>query len=202
MNPLRRIAAAVSAAVAALAFAPAAHAGLLAPSAENCTDDVGTQVFLPWADPANYVPAPGAAAESAAGWTLDGASIVPGNEPWHVISSSDRKSLHVPAGASATTDTMCVGIEHPTLRFFVNQKSGGVFAGLKVEVLFDGPAGLESMQIGTTGGYGWHPTPVMVIPASLLPVLPGERTAVAFRFSAMGGSFGVDDVHVDPWARK
>jgi hypothetical protein len=38
----------------------------------------------------------------------------------------------------------------------------------------------------------------MAIVANLLPLLD-EGTPVAFRFSASGGSYAIDDVYVDPW---
>lgn len=204
MSPIRRLVAGSLAALGlAACAAPSAQAGVLVSSATGCESRSASQVFLPWADVAQYVAAPGATAESRRGWTLDGASIADGNEPWHVVSGSDSRSLSLPAGASATTDAMCVGITHPTLRFFVDQRSGGVVSGgVDVEVLYEDAAGdVRTAYIGTAGGYGWHPTGVMVITPALLPLLPGEQTAVAFRFSARGGDFRIDDVHVDPWGR-
>ena len=39
--------------------------------------------------------------------------------------------------------------------------------------------------------------------ANLLPLLPGEMTAVAFRFTARGGaSWAIDDIYVDPKRRS
>jgi hypothetical protein len=40
----------------------------------------------------------------------------------------------------------------------------------------------------------------MVIVANLLPLLD-QGTPVSFRFSAVGDSFQIDDLYVDPWAR-
>jgi hypothetical protein len=39
---------------------------------------------------------------------------------------------------------------------------------------------------------------------SLLPLLPGSNTAVAFKFTpvGLGGSWQIDDVYVDPWNRR
>ncbi len=42
----------------------------------------------------------------------------------------------------------------------------------------------------------------MLVVANLLPLLPGEMTPVSFRFTAQGADFSVDDVWVDPYARK
>ena len=51
-------------------------------------------------------------------------------------------------------------------------------------------------------GGGWRPTPVMPVVVNLLPLLPGEMTPVAFRFTADGGDWLIDDVWVDPYSRK
>jgi hypothetical protein len=73
---------------------------------------------------------------------------------------------------------------------------------LDVEVLFEDAYGnVHDIAIGTAKGAGWSPTAPMVITPALLPLLPGEHTAVAFRFTAHGGDFQIDDVHVDPWGR-
>lgn len=202
MSRVRRLFVAAATVAGVAAFAPSAQAGLLVESATDCEAQSASQVFLPWLDVANYVPAPGAQAESARGWTLDGAQVVRGNEPWYVVDEDDDKSLQLTAGDSATTDAMCVGIEHPTLRYFVNQSAGGALAHVRTEVLFEDAFGnVQTVPIGNAGGYGWHPTAVQVVTPSLLPLLPGERTAVAFRFTAVGGTFQIDDVHVDPWGR-
>jgi hypothetical protein len=192
-----------AAALAAMAFAPAAHAGLLVADAGQCADESLSQVFLPWADPANYVLAPGGAAESASDWaSLDGgAAVVSGNESYYVHDAADGSSLALPGPSVATTHAMCVGIDHPTLRFFVRQTGGATLARLRVDALFEDASGeARSVTIGSSGGTSsWNPSPVMVITPSLLPLLPGAKTPVAFRFVPVGGNFQVDDVYVDPY---
>jgi hypothetical protein len=187
-----------------LAFAPAAQAGPLVSSATSCEDQVLEQPFLPWLDPASYVLAPDGTIESgAAGWSRSGASVVSGNEPYYVHAAGESRALRLPAGSSATTPSMCVGIEHPTLRLFA-RRSGSPLARLKVEVLFeDALGGVHALMIGNVpAGSGFEPTPVMPIVVNLLPLLPGERTAVAFRFTPQGaGDFEIDDVYVDPYRR-
>src|SRR3954468_23197956 len=76
--------------------APAAHAGLLAPSATGCPPEVLEQPFLPWADPASYVLAPDGGFESgAAGWRLSGAAVVADNEPFYVHAAGERAALEL-----------------------------------------------------------------------------------------------------------
>jgi hypothetical protein len=198
------------AALAGMALAaPSAQAGVLVSSATDCADQATAQVFKPWLDPMQYTIVPGGALEDGTDdWSLNGASVVAGNEPWQVHSGGDSRSLRIPAGKSATSGTICVGLEHPTLRFFA--KSGGdsllgsIVSTLTVEVLFEDNAGnVHALPIGTVlPGSRWSPTLPYPVLANLLPLLPGERTAVRFRFRAVGGAtWQIDDVYVDPHMR-
>jgi hypothetical protein len=201
---IRALVALAAAGGAALAFAAPAQAGLLVKSATNCpVNPAATKVFAPWLDIANYIPAPGGAAESAAGWTLaGGARIVPGNEPWKVGGSTHSNSLLLPKGSSATTGVMCVGVEYPTMRFFAKRSGGTLLSTLLIEVEFEGLGGvLRRLPVGVVlNGGRWQPTLPHVVLASLLPLLPGQRTPVRFRFTPVGGgSWNIDDVYVDPW---
>lgn len=197
---MRRRCCLIIAALSSLALTAPAHAGVLVASAPACSDDAGLHVFAPWLDPASYVLAPGGTAESAAGWTLSGgAAIVGGNEPWAIHAADDAHALALPAGASATTATMCVGIQDPDLRFF---SSGSGVGTLRVDVLFELASGaVATAPVGVMTATGWTPTPVMPLAVSLLPLLPGDHTPIRFRFTAVGSGFTVDDVYVDPWAR-
>lgn len=200
----RALGALAAAGVAVLAMAGPAQAGILVKEAQGCTSPASRQVFLPWLDIARYVPAPGGAAESATGWKLaGGAAVVAGNEPWKV-SGGGSHALALPGGSQATTTAMCVGIGHPTMRFFARRTGGSVLSVLKVEVLFEGPLGLPlSLPIGAVvSGGAWQPTLPFPVVASLLPLLPGSMTPVAFRFTPVGGSWQVDDVYVDPWKAR
>jgi hypothetical protein len=153
---------------------------------------------------ANYVLAPnGTFEDGASGWTLSGgAAVVSGNESYSVHAAGESQSLALSAGSSATSSSMCVGIEHPDLRIFA-RNTGSSLATLKVDVLYEDAAGnLQSLTIGTlTGSSSWQPSAVMPLVVNFLPLLPDERTAVAFRFSTDGGAWRIDDVYVDPYRR-
>jgi hypothetical protein len=41
----------------------------------------------------------------------------------------------------------------------------------------------------------------MPIVANLLPLLPGSKTPVSFRLTALSGSWTIDDFYVDPFTR-
>jgi hypothetical protein len=205
-----RTGAAAVIAVAALAVgASAANAGVLVASATSCDDQSLAKTFLPWLDIADYTALSGGDFESASqSWSTNGpASVVSGNESFSVGGSGDSQSLALNNNSSATSPAICVGIEHPTLRFFAKRRSTGLLASLStlnVQALIelaDGTVVAVPVGIVTNGG-SWQPTLPMAILANLLPLLPGEHTPVAFRFTAVGGDWSIDDVWVDPYGRK
>ena len=205
MLSIRRTATILAGSATLLAGAAApAQAGVLVSSASACDDTSSSQVFLPWVDVANYFLAPGGDFESgAAGWTLTGgAAVVSGNEPWNVTGGGSS-SLRLPAGSSATSPAICVGIEHPTIRFFEKSSGATLGSNLRVEVLFEDAWGnVHALTIGRETRGGWEVTPAFVVVANLLALLPGEHTAVAFRFTPeWTGSWQIDDVHVDPYGK-
>lgn len=189
-----------------LAVAPgAAHAGLLAVDPESCASQSLDQVFRPWADLADYTLAPGGDAESTGALTLTGdAALAPGNEPFQVGAPTDASSVRLPAGSSATTGAICVGLGHPTMRFFARSSGTNLFSSLRVDVLFQGVLGLRTLPIGLVSpSSSWTPTAPFLVVANLLPLLPPNSTPVAFRLTPQGaGTWNVDDVYVDPWGNR
>jgi hypothetical protein len=188
-------------AAACLALAPGkAHAGLLVASAPDCSNHATSNPFMPWLDPADYFLAPGGDFEGAApGWQLNSTAFTAGNEPYYVGSTSDAGSLRLPNGSSATTPTLCVGVEHPTIRFFA-RNSGSILASLRVDVMFeDALGGVHTVPVGVVDGLGgWKVTAPMVVAVNLLPLLPGEHTPVRFTVTPQGGDWRIDDFYVDP----
>jgi hypothetical protein len=203
----RGIAGVLAGALAVLGVtAGAAHAGPLVASAPDCAAEPLSQPFTPWLDPAQYQLAPDGAFEAgAAGWTLaGGAATVADNEDAFVHGPADRSALSLPSGARARSATVCVGIEHPTIRFFVRRAGAAVPGAVRVDVLFEDATGaVQRATIGTAGaGSSWAVTPIYPIVANLLPLLPGDHTPVAFVFTPLGtATWQVDDVYVDPWGK-
>jgi hypothetical protein len=153
--------------------------------------------FLPWADPAQYVLAPdGGFGGGADGW--QGGDVIAERSPL----SGDR-ALRIGSDGSATSPAMCVTLVHPTLRFLA-RNAGDLTGTLGVEVLFEDLAGrVQALPIGVVAGGGsWAPTVPMPIVANLLALLPGGQTPVAFRFTARGGDWRIDDVYVDPYCKR
>ncbi|HEX2160956.1 MAG TPA: hypothetical protein VHF88_03955 [Thermoleophilaceae bacterium] len=198
--------AAAAAAVAALSAAPAANAGVLVASAPNCESQALERPFMRWLDPLSYSLVPdGGFEQNAAGWTLSGARVVDGNEPFYVHGAGERKSLSLPRGSVATSPVMCAGLDKPVMRFFA-KSSGGLLSlsTLSVEVLFETASGqVRALPVGVVlPTTRWQPTLPLPVLASLLPLLPGEQTPIAFRFRPLGGAtWTIDDVYIDPLKR-
>ena len=192
--------------IAAL-MAPAADAGVLVNTAQSCDSQQLSQPFASFGDLAKYTPVPGGSFESgSAGWTLSGgAKVVSGNETFQFRSAADSHSLYLPQGATAVSPSICVGLNEPTLRYFQKQAGSllGLTGAMSVDVLFEDSLGnvLSAPLLPGALTTGWQPGLPAPIVANLLPLLPGQMTAVAFRFRALTGNWNVDDVYVDPYCR-
>jgi len=203
MNGLMRrvLLAAITAVAMTGAIAAPANAGILTAPATDCGDESLSQPFAGFGDGHMYKIVPGGSFEGAlTDWSLSGgAKVVTPNEPWKVGGSGHAKSLVLPAGSSAVTAPSCVGLGEPTLRFFA-KKNSGLLSTLAVSVWVKTSLGLAvPVPMGVLLGNGqWHESPQMLIVANLLPLLPGDRTPVAFQFTPLLGSWQIDDVYVDP----
>lgn len=196
-------------AVMALAAGVTGGASAGSSSVLGCGEQELEQPFLRFLDPLSYVLAPGGDFETgAAGWQLSGgARVVAGNEPFKVRGFGSN-ALYLPRGSSAVSPATCVGLLHPTLRFFV-QRSGGLLASLKVEMLYTGLLGQQaSIELlpGVAGGSSWAPTQPLATLGSVLPILSldGVSADVRFRFTPRSvlfssADFRIDDVYVDPF---
>jgi hypothetical protein len=201
-SKLRAAAVAIAAIASTCTLATPAHAGVLTKSATDCDDSALTQPFQRWGDSAHYKLV-GSFEDGTDGWVLrGGARVVAGNETAHVNGAGDSASLQLTAGSSATTPPVCVGLSEPTLRFFA-RKNSGLLSTMAVTVSVQTSLGIwVTLPIGVDLGGSWHPSLRMLVVANLLPLLPNDRTAVKFTFAPLlGGSWQVDDVFVDPFAR-
>ena len=198
-NLARVLLAAVLSAAISVVAAGTSSAGLLVETATDCAAQPLAQPFKRWGDSANYTLLPGGTFEDGApAWTLSRATRVNGNEPFYVHGRLDRKSLSIRPGGHAVSRSICVGLEHPTMRFFA--RSSGILPLMSVEVITETSLGAQvSLPIGVvTPRSSYGPTPTYIILANLLPLLPNNYTAVAFRFRAVTGTWTIDDAYVDP----
>jgi len=165
--------------------------------------------FLRFLDPLPYTLAPDGGFEGGGGgWMLSGgARVVAGNEPF-ALSGPGTKSLQLPAGSSATSPRMCVGLLLPVVRFVY--QGGNLLSSMKVEAVWNDASGAERSIVllpGVLGGSGaWTPTlPLLQLGGALNALtLNGLTTEMSFRFTPKGGLFGsgtwrIDDIYVDPW---
>src|SRR3954447_6481036 len=131
-----------------------ASAGVLVASAPNCDNGANSQPFAQWGDDNNYFLAPGGGFETgAAGWSLgSGSGVVGDQEPWRGAGDNGSHALVVGAGRSVVSPTMCVGIEHPTMRFFAHRSGGGLLgAASTLVVTARGGASLGLVGAGRGG---------------------------------------------------
>jgi hypothetical protein len=204
----RGLAAAIATTATAMVFAAPASAGILTVSAKDCGDETLTNPFSPFGDRANYKLVQGGSFETGAtGWTLSrGAKVVSGNEPWNVGGKAHGKSLKLPAGSTAISAPSCVGLAEPTLRFFAKKTRAPLLGISTLAVIVHVKTSLGvvvPVPVGVILGNGqWKPTPPLLIVANLLPLLPGDRTPVAFQFTPILGDWQIDDVYVDPWRAR
>jgi hypothetical protein len=197
----RRMAIAAAAVCGAAIAAPPAHAGLLVETVDSCSAPV-SKPFAKFGDKADYKAVPGGSFEAGdKPWKLSRASIVSGNQTSAPRNRTDKRSLKLKPLASATSPAVCVGLEHPTLRYFV--RGTGLLPLMTVEVLVETELGLVvPVPIGVgLFGKSWRPSMRHLVVANLLPLLPNSYTPVAFRFRAITGTWYIDDVYVDPKRR-
>jgi hypothetical protein len=191
-----------------LALAPSsAHGVIVAPPAGECAAQPTSDPFAGWGDHAPYTRLiDGGFEGGATAWTLRRAAVVEGNQPWYRHDAGDRRALALGAGGSAVSPPLCIGLGHPTLRLFA-RNTGSPLGLLSVEILAETSLGLTlPIPIGVVGRLrsSWAPTHRMLTLVNLLTLLPPGVTEVSFRFRAigLGSSWVIDDVYVDPYAKR
>jgi hypothetical protein len=158
-------------------------------AATSCDEQDVVNPFERWRDDRDYVL--GADFEDDLGdWTLEGgARAADGNERYDVGDESDSGSLLLPAGASATSPPLCVSDRGSVARFFTRAAKKG---RLRIDVLavdVDGSRRAAALRGGR--GRGWRLT-------RRVPLKTGAAAQqVAVRFTAVKGTWRVDDLYVD-----
>ncbi len=172
-------------------------------AAAVCGDKTSSQVFAPWGDTADYVPAPHGDAEDISAWDVDDdVSLVNENAPF----SHGSHSILLGEGGEAVTPAMCVSTSHPTIRFFV-ANTGSPDSTLEVEVIYEDLEGhTKKLKIARLrGSQDWRPSLVVPIHVNRLAAASEDGlTAIALKFKAKdvkskGRGWKLDDLYVDPW---
>jgi hypothetical protein len=187
--------------VAALAFV-----GVLAVpgiALASCPTQPVSNPFSQWGDNNNYFLAPGGSFEGTTdqvGWTLSGASLTQGNEPFYVDSSSDSQSLTISGGGSAISPFFCVDNTMGSLRFFAQQIEAG--GGLHVYALVQTANGVQTVPVARLldGSMpSWAPTQPITGDTENLSDDQTLQVALEFSVRAWSASWQIDDVYVDPY---
>jgi hypothetical protein len=169
----------------------------------SCPAQAVTSPFSQWGDTNNYFLIPGGSFEGTGdqlGWTLSGASLTAGNEPFYVNDSGDGQSLTIAGGGSATSPYFCVDNTMGSLRFFAQQVSPG--AGLRVTALVQSADGRVSSVPVTHLFDGSAPAWAPTNPAGNASGLSDDQTvmvALQFTVRPSAASWQIDDVYVDPY---
>ena len=172
---------------------------------QTCTDPVLSNPLAGLGDARHYFTAPGGRFEDrgTAGWTLSGnAQYNNPQSPYAVLGSSDRGSLRLQPGGSATSPAFCVDLDYPSFRFFLAdlQARDG---SLDVEVIYPE---LENdnvfLSARLTARKSWSLSPDVMLEPERAGASFGWRK-VAIRFTAHGANadFHIDDLVVDPRMR-
>jgi hypothetical protein len=191
----------------AIAASPAqAQAQILVKPAYGCPAQTLERPFERWSDHRNYVlVGDGGFEAGASGWRTSRATVVAGSQPLSVRNPSDRRALRLSPGGRATSPEICVGLGHPSLRFFARNR-GSRLGALAVEVVVTTWLGLRiGIPVGLVTNHRaeWSPTWPMPVVANLL-TLTGGKTRIALRFTALGplSTWEIDDVYVDPYSKR
>ena len=175
--------------------------------AASCPNPGAEQVFKPWGDQRNYVLAPDGGFEAGgAGWTLSGsAEVVDGNESYYLNDTADSKSLAIPAGSSAASPPICMSLDTPVFRLLA-RNTGDPSSRLRVDAVYK-LLGLVQTKVGATltAGSSWVPSqPISTVLGLSTIVGTLIPSAVQIRFTPLDtkGNWQVDDLYIDPWARR
>src|SRR3954452_18408853 len=199
----RTLTAAIGAAAVALAVVPAAQAA--------CTATPTTKAFAAFGDKADYSLAPAGSFESGAtGWSLSGSKVAQGNETAVVHGAGgnkggDTKSLTINANGSAVSPAFCVGIQHPSFRFFA-RRTTGTWGVLNVKLRYKSDNGVTNETVVgsvTAADMVWHPTASIAL-SGVLGLWNGDQSAsvqIVLDPEDSGGAWAVDDVYIDPYVR-
>jgi len=175
---------------------------ILVPAAAQaalCPAQPVAQRFLPWADPAWYAAVPGGGFEPLTpAWTLTGGAVaVEGNEPFHIGTAADHRSLLLLPGAAATSPAICLGADHPTLRLLITGTPGSQVT--VSAVLRDAGGSERTLPIAALAAARWAPTSPLPVALNVLALAVPQ--SVAFRFDATSGKSAIDDVYIDPYGK-
>jgi hypothetical protein len=192
---------AVAAAAALMALAVSAG------SAQACSYSGAKQAFAAWGDGHNYVLAPDGGFEAgASGWSLSGgAATVAGNESYYLNGAADSRSLSLPAGSSASSPSICMSLDTPIFRMMA-RNSGDPASRLRVEAVYKLLGLVRTKTVSNVAaGPAWAPTQQMSTVLTLATIvgtlIPSSIQIRIYPLDSKG-TWQVDDLYIDPYARR
>jgi hypothetical protein len=192
-------------AVLACAFVSVLAVGTAtAGAATGCPTRALTSPFAHWGDTGKYFALDNNGFENGStSWTLaGGAKVVSGNESSHLNSPSDSHSLRLPTGASAQSAAACFDVSAQTVRLMVKgPTSSGAQLKVDAYVLTHTSSGDNIRTVSTqiiNPGSSWNPSAAVTFALGQSQMLAATAT-VQFTFTALGGTWQIDDVYVDPF---
>jgi hypothetical protein len=188
---MRCLLATVATVLGMAAFSSAAQAACNYPDAE--------QVFTKWGDDGYYELAPdGGFEKGGTGWSFSGgAKLVEGNETEYLNGEEDHTALSLPYKGKATSPKVCVDENTPVFRL-MTLNDGAEQAQLQVTVEYEG-AKVKRAETKIRADDEWEPTE----PLELDVEGEAERVArITFTPQEKNGTWLLDDLYVDPFARR
>lgn len=158
----------------------------------GCDDQDLAAPFERWRDDRDYTLAADFEGDLS-DWTLDrGARAGDGNERFDVGDEQDSGSLVLRPGAVATSPPICVSSEAAFGRMFTRGAKGG---RLRIDAL--AVEGNATRRVATLRARGrtWRVSRRLALTA---PGDAGAASQVVLRFTALKGTWRVDDLYVDP----
>jgi hypothetical protein len=189
-------AAGVAAALASVAVLAATGTGAAA-ATYSCPAQPMKQAFSSYGDSNQYFFAPNGGFENGTtGWTLGaGATVVSGSETAYLNSSSDSKSMKLPANGWVRTGQICIDTTQQVVRLMVKGTSGQLKVDAKV--VSGGNIRTWSTQVDASSSAGWRPSQQIQFAQGSNQFL--GATTLQLTFTAIGATWQVDDLYVDPF---
>ena len=184
-----------------------ALAGFAASAAQACSYSSAEQVFSRWGDQHSYVLGPdGGFEQGGSGWLRSGgATVVAENESFHLNGAADDHALSLPPGSSAVSPPVCMSIDTPIFRLLA-RNGGDSSSGLRVEAIYPLLGLLRTKTVSTVyAGSEWAPSQQMSTVLTLSTILGTLiPSSVQIRITPVGsgGNWTVDDLYIDPFARR
>ena len=193
------IATAVASLIAAMALAGGA-------TAANC---VTSQAFAQFGDSDDYTLFKNGSIEGGlSGIAVTGRpSVVSANESFFLHTATDRYSLQLGAGdtASFSTTSLCKKELRPSIRMVARAVDGT--GTLRIDVRYKDTSGLAYtatlMTLSSDGYETWHPTPALKFLEEAITVRDQTSGSISLVITPSGtAKWQVDDVFVDPYRSR